>query len=48
MEGVLYKYPIKHILRTVKFLPTWGCCGLEVQKPTQALKSVKGPGNIFD
>jgi hypothetical protein len=23
-------------------------CGLEVQKPTQALKSVKGPGNIFD
>jgi hypothetical protein len=22
--------------------------GLEVQKPTQALKSVKGPGNIFD
>jgi hypothetical protein len=24
------------------------CCGLEVQNPTQALKSVKGPGNIFD
>jgi hypothetical protein len=24
------------------------CCGLEVQKPTQALKSVKGPGNSFD
>jgi hypothetical protein len=24
------------------------CCGLEVQKPTQALMSVKGPGNIFD
>jgi hypothetical protein len=24
------------------------CCGLEVQKPTQALKSVKGPGNTFD
>jgi hypothetical protein len=23
-------------------------CGLEVQKPTQALKSVKGPGNTFD
>jgi hypothetical protein len=23
------------------------CCGLEVQEPTQALKSVKGPGNIF-
>ena len=23
-------------------------CGLEVQKPTQALKSVKRPGNIFD
>jgi len=24
------------------------CCGLEVEKPTQALKSVKGPGNTFD
>ena len=24
------------------------CCGLEVLKPTQALQSVKGPGNIFD
>ena len=23
-------------------------CGLEVQKPTQALRSVKGPGNTFD
>ena len=24
------------------------CCGLEVQKPTQALQSVKGPGNTLD
>jgi hypothetical protein len=24
------------------------CCGLEVQKPTQALMSVKGPGNTLD
>jgi hypothetical protein len=24
------------------------CCGLEVQKSTKALKSVKGPGNTFD
>jgi hypothetical protein len=24
------------------------CCGLEVQNPTQALQSVKGPGNTFD
>jgi hypothetical protein len=24
------------------------CCGLEVQKPTQALKSVKDSGNTFD
>jgi len=24
------------------------CCGLEMQKPTQALKSIKGPGNTFD
>ena len=23
-------------------------CGLEVQKPTQALQSVKGPGNTYD
>jgi hypothetical protein len=35
---------MKNILRTAKFLP---CCGLEVQKPTQALKSVKGPCNTF-
>jgi len=24
------------------------CCGLEVQKPTQALKPVKGSDNTFD
>jgi len=24
------------------------CCELEVQNPTNALKSVKGPGNSFD
>jgi hypothetical protein len=24
------------------------CCGLEVQNPIQALKSVKGLGNTFD
>jgi hypothetical protein len=24
------------------------CCGLEVQKPTQTLRSVKGLGNTFD
>jgi predicted phosphatase len=24
------------------------CCGLEVQKPIQALMSVKGLGNTFD
>jgi hypothetical protein len=24
------------------------CCGLEVQKHTQAHQSVKGPGNTFD
>ena len=24
------------------------CCGLGVQKPTQAIKSVKGTGNTFD
>jgi hypothetical protein len=33
--------PIKGIARAFG-------CGLEVQKPTQALKSVKGPGNTFD
>jgi hypothetical protein len=40
---------MKNILRTAKFLPTWDFnqkyfpgmyCGLEVQKPTQALQSV--------
>jgi hypothetical protein len=44
MEGGVYKYPMKNILRTAKFLTTWG----EVQKPTQELKSVKDPGNTFD
>jgi hypothetical protein len=24
------------------------CCGLDVHYPTQALESVKDPGNIFD
>jgi hypothetical protein len=24
VEGVLYKYPMKNISRTAKFLPTWG------------------------
>jgi hypothetical protein len=23
-RGYLYKYPMKNILRTAKFLPTWG------------------------
>ena len=46
MEGGLYKYSMKNILRTAKYLTPY--CGLEVQKPTQALKSVKGPGNTFD
>jgi hypothetical protein len=53
MERGLYKYLMNNILRTAKFLTTSSlyltpCCGLEVQKPTQALKSVKGPGNTFD
>jgi hypothetical protein len=24
VEGELYEYPMKNILRTAKFLPTWG------------------------
>jgi hypothetical protein len=24
VEGVLYEYPMQNILRTAKFLPTWG------------------------
>jgi hypothetical protein len=32
----------------IKVLYLTPCCGLEVQKPTQALKSVKDPGNTFD
>jgi hypothetical protein len=43
VEGGLYEYLMKNILRTVT-----PCCGLEVQKPTQALQSFKGPGNTFD
>jgi hypothetical protein len=43
VEGGLYTYPMKNILRTAKFLPTWG-----LGKPTQSLKSVKGSGNTFD
>jgi hypothetical protein len=50
---------MKNILRTAKFLTTWGLsqrycpgltpyCGLEVQKPTQALQSVKGLGYTFE
>jgi hypothetical protein len=35
---------MKNILRTAKFLPA---CGLAVTKPTQTLKSVKGPGNAI-
>jgi hypothetical protein len=46
MEGGLYKYSMKNILRTAKYLTPY--CGLEVQKPTQALKSIKGPSNTFD
>jgi hypothetical protein len=44
MEGGLYKYPMKNILRTEKFLTTWNLS----QRPTQILKSVKGPANTFD
>jgi hypothetical protein len=40
MEGGLYKYPMN------KYMTPY--CGLEVQKPTKALKSVNGPGNTFD
>jgi hypothetical protein len=45
--GYLKRPPsIKKIKYQSWYLTT--CCGLEVQKPTQALKSVKGPGNTFD
>jgi hypothetical protein len=46
VEGALYEYPLENILRTAKFLPTWGW--LEVQKPTQALQSVNGLANAVD
>jgi hypothetical protein len=43
---------IKNPLHKTKFkYQSWyltSCCGLEVQKPTQAPKSVKGPDNTFD
>jgi hypothetical protein len=35
-----------HISKLIPYLTP--CCGLEVQKPTQPLKSVKGQVNTFD
>jgi hypothetical protein len=46
MEGGLYKYPMKNILRTAKFLTP--AVDLRCKKPTEALQSAKGPGNTFD
>jgi hypothetical protein len=45
--GYLKRHPpYKKIKYQCRYLTP--CCGLEVQKPTQALKSVKGPGNTFE
>jgi hypothetical protein len=50
--GGLYKYPIKVLaqlgFKSKVLLGPLTDIGLEVQKPTQALMSVKSLGNIFD
>ena len=50
--SVLWQFFIGYLLVLLKFkYQRWylkSCCGLEVQNPTQALKSVKDPGNAFD
>ena len=33
LEGGLYKYPMKNILRTAKFFPNWGCRSKELSGP---------------
>jgi hypothetical protein len=39
---------LDHLGCQSKVFPAPLTCGLEMQKPTQALKSVKGQGHIFD
>jgi hypothetical protein len=41
MDVGLYKHPMKNILRTAKFLTTWGFY-------QRYFKSIKGSGNTFD
>ena len=44
----IYRDPTFHKKIKYQFWYLTPYCGLEVQKPTQAIQSVKGPGNIFD
>ena len=45
MSWDIYRIPKTIQISKLKFdTPLW----VEVQKPTQALESVKGPGNIFN
>jgi hypothetical protein len=43
MEGDLYKYPMKNILKTAKFLTTWGLS----QRYCPGLKLTLVPGWVF-
>jgi hypothetical protein len=46
MEGWSLLISHEKHMKDAKFLTTWRL--FEVQKPTQTLKSVKGPGNTFE
>jgi hypothetical protein len=49
-RGALLISHEKYVKEKIKYQSSYlkPYCGLEEQKPTQALQSVKGPGNTFD
>ena len=47
-HGIFIETPLHKVFFKYQSWYLTPCCGLEVQKPTQALKSFKGPGNTFD
>ena len=46
--GIFIEIPLHNFFFKYQSWYLTPCCGLEVRKPTQALKSVKDPGNILD
>jgi hypothetical protein len=47
-HGIFIEIPLHNFFFKYQCWYLTPCCGLEVQKSTQALKSVKDPGNTFD